>query len=165
IIKTARKHNIAFAPIKMAKNIKKQLPAWDNLGAPQRTYHKTKNKCLQETHNAQTIKNLIKSSKRLTRTNEVPHHIPRKNCICKDCRKDRTKGCKNPQACAQTANEILSKIAPKFNTKSKPKKDGLSLTHHRKEKNHQAHAQKTGEILFDPTVTIRSNITEGFRIF
>ncbi|KAG0700960.1 hypothetical protein DFH29DRAFT_806953 [Suillus ampliporus] len=42
IIKTAKKHNIAFAPIKMSKNIKKQLPAWDNIGAPQRTYHKTK---------------------------------------------------------------------------------------------------------------------------
>ncbi|KAG1718171.1 hypothetical protein EDD22DRAFT_792762 [Suillus occidentalis] len=106
----------------MAKNIKKQLPAWDNLGAPQKTYHKTKNKCLQETHNTKSIKNLIKCSKRLTRIREDPHHIPQKNCKCSDCQRDRTKGCKNPHLCAQTANEILSKIAPKFNTKSKPKK-------------------------------------------
>jgi hypothetical protein len=52
ILQTAKKHNIAFAPIKMSKQIKKQLPAWLHLGASQKTYHKTKNKCLQETHNA-----------------------------------------------------------------------------------------------------------------
>ncbi|KAG0693369.1 hypothetical protein DFH29DRAFT_785377, partial [Suillus ampliporus] len=54
-----------------------------------------------------------------------PLHTPRKTCECPDCKRDRTKGCKNPHNCAQTANEILSKLAPKFNTKSKPKKDGL----------------------------------------
>lgn len=60
----------------MAKNIKKLLPAWDNLGTPQKTYHKMKNRCLQETHNAQTIKNLIRCSKRLTHTREDLHHVP-----------------------------------------------------------------------------------------
>ncbi|KAG1732698.1 hypothetical protein EDD22DRAFT_730580, partial [Suillus occidentalis] len=77
----------------------------------------------------------------------------------------RNKGCKNPHSCARTANEILSKIAPKFNTRSKPKKDNLSLTHRRKEKNNQAFEQRVSEILFDPTTTIRSSIAEGFRIF
>ncbi|KAG1818840.1 hypothetical protein EV424DRAFT_1323668 [Suillus variegatus] len=126
IIKTAKKHNIAFALIKMSKNIKKQLPAWYNLGAPQNTYHKTKNKCLQETHNVQSVKNLIKCRKRLTRIRGDPLHVPQKTCACSDCKRDRNKECKNPHHCAQTANEILSKLAPKFNTKSKPKKDGLS---------------------------------------
>ncbi|KAG1850503.1 hypothetical protein C8R48DRAFT_567296, partial [Suillus tomentosus] len=165
IIKTAKKHNIIFAPIKMSKNIKKQLPAWHNIGAPQNTYHKSKNKCLQETHNVQNIKNLIKCRKRLTRLSGDPLHVPRKTCACSDCKRDKNKGCKNPHYCAQIANEILSKLAPKFNTKSKPKKDDLSLTHHRKEKNNQAHERRTGELLFDPSITIRSNVSEGFRIF
>ncbi|KAG2050449.1 hypothetical protein BDR06DRAFT_832353, partial [Suillus hirtellus] len=165
IIKTAKKHNIVFAPIKMSKNIKKQLPAWHNIGAPQNTYHKTKNKCLQETHNVQNVKNLIKCRKRLTRLSGDPLHVPRKTCACSDCKHDKNKGCKNPHYCAQIANEILSKLAPKFNTKSKPKKDDLSLTHHRKEKNNQAHERHTGELLFDPSITIRSNVSEGFRVF
>jgi hypothetical protein len=43
ILQTAKKHNIAFAPIKMSKQIKTQLPAWLHLGAAPKTYHKTKN--------------------------------------------------------------------------------------------------------------------------
>ncbi|KAG2104741.1 uncharacterized protein F5147DRAFT_579826 [Suillus discolor] len=105
IIKTTKKHNIVFTPIKMSKNIKKQLPAWHNIGAPQNMYHKTKNKCLQETHNVQNIKNLIKCRKRLTRLRGDLLHVSRKTCACSNCKRDRNKGCKNPYYCAQIATK------------------------------------------------------------
>ncbi|KAG1811458.1 uncharacterized protein BJ212DRAFT_1277875, partial [Suillus subaureus] len=84
-------------------------------------------------------------------------------CTCKYCKKDRDKGCENPHKCTITAKEILNKITPKFNTKTKPKKDRLSLTHSRKKKNQQAHKRRRGEIIFDSTT--RSTLTDCFRIF
>ncbi|KAG2124642.1 uncharacterized protein EDB93DRAFT_1098407, partial [Suillus bovinus] len=165
ILKTAKKLNISFAPIKLSKELKKSLPSWCHPGAPKNTYHKSKNKCLIDTHKSDNIKHLLKIRKRLTRISENGQHFPRKTCPCTACNKDREEGCNNPHTCAQYANEILFKIAPKFNTKTKPKKDGLSLTHRRKEKNYQTHQRRQGEILFDPTVTIRSSLSECFRIF
>jgi ribonuclease HI len=170
MLKIAKKYNVSFAPIKLSKQLKKQLPAWYHLGAPPKTYHKQKDNCLQNNHKAQKIKHLIKISKRISLTNNETtdnnkKHYPRKNCACKYCKKDRNKGCENPHKCAITAKEILNKIAPKFNTKSKPKKDNLSLTHSRKEKNQQAHERRQGEIIFDPTITIRTTLGDCFRIF
>ncbi|KAG2748720.1 hypothetical protein P692DRAFT_20833944 [Suillus brevipes Sb2] len=92
-------------------------------------------------------------------------HLPRKDCTCTPCRKDRLAGCSNPHKCAANAREILSKLAPKYDTNTKPKRDELSLTHRRKEKNTQAHESRDGEILFDPTTTIRTSLKECFRIF
>ncbi|KAG1808025.1 uncharacterized protein BJ212DRAFT_1237705, partial [Suillus subaureus] len=74
-------------------------------------------------------------------------------------------GCKNPHKCAATAREILSKLAPKYDTKTKPKRDELSLTHHRKEKNSQAHESRNGEILFNSTTMIRTSLKDCFRVF
>jgi len=165
LLKIAKKYNVSFAPIKLSKELKKNLPAWCHPGTSKNTYHKSKDKCLTEQHDSKSIKHLLKIRKRLTRISTNNQHFPRSSCPCTDCQKDRNKGCKNPHTCAQHANEILFKIAPKFDTKTKPKKDGLSLTRHRKEKNHQAHKNKQGEILFDPTVTNRSCLSDCFRIF
>ncbi|KAG2131746.1 hypothetical protein DEU56DRAFT_739775 [Suillus clintonianus] len=158
MLKIAKKYNVSFAPIKLSKNLKKQLPAWCHLGAPPKTYNKQRDTCLQNNHKAQKIKHLIKISKKISpnnneTTNDNKKHYPRRNCACKYCIKDRMKGCENPHKCATIAKEILNKINPKLNTKMKPKKDGLSLTHNRKEKNQQAHERRRGEIIFDPTIT------------
>jgi len=42
MLKVAKKYNVSFAPIKLSKQLKKQLPAWYHLGAPPKTYHKQK---------------------------------------------------------------------------------------------------------------------------
>ncbi|KIK35751.1 hypothetical protein CY34DRAFT_95555, partial [Suillus luteus UH-Slu-Lm8-n1] len=166
LLKTAKQFNVSFAPIKISKDLKKQLPAWCHIGAPLKTYHKTKDRCLQETHKSITVKNMIKICKRLTNIRGDTHqHLPRRDCSCPPCRRDRLAGCPNPHRCAANAREILSKLAPKYDTKTKPKKDELSLTHRRKEKNTQAHESRDGEILFDPTTTIRTSLKECFRIF
>lgn len=56
LIKTAKNFNITFAPIKISKEIKKQLPAWHHLGAPRKTYHKIRDQCLYEMHNSSKSK-------------------------------------------------------------------------------------------------------------
>ncbi|KIK36515.1 hypothetical protein CY34DRAFT_94247, partial [Suillus luteus UH-Slu-Lm8-n1] len=165
LLKTAKKFNISFAPIKLSKELKKNLLAWCHIGTSKNTYHKSKDKCLTDRHESESVKHLLKIRKRLTRISENNQHFPRSSCPCTACNKDRNKGCKNPHACAQHANEILFKIAPKFNTKTKPKKDSLSLTRQRKEKNYQAHKNRQGEVLFDLTVTNRSCLSNCFRIF
>ncbi|KAG2059348.1 hypothetical protein BDR06DRAFT_874379 [Suillus hirtellus] len=152
MLKIAKKYNTTFTLIKLSKNLKKKLPAWYHLGAPPKTYHRQKNSCLQSTHNAKTIKKLIKMSKRTTfsaGTTEI-----NEDCVCTYGEKDQLKGCDNPHKCTMAAKEILNKITPKYNTKVKPKKDNLSLTHQHKEKNRQAHQNRRGEILFDPTATV-----------
>ncbi|KAG2069424.1 hypothetical protein BDR04DRAFT_934706, partial [Suillus decipiens] len=78
---------------------------------------------------------------------------------------DQQARCINPHKCAANTREILSKIAPKYDTRTKPKKDELSLTHQHREKNTQAHQSRNREILFDPTTTIRTSLKDCFRIF
>ncbi|KAG2064710.1 hypothetical protein BDR04DRAFT_953896, partial [Suillus decipiens] len=142
------------------------LPTWCHIGVPMKAYHKTKDKCLQNTHKSQAIKNMIKISKRLTDIrNNSQRHLPCKDCTCQPCRKDRQARCINLHKCAANAREILSKIAPKYDTRTKPKKDELSLTHRRREKNTQAHQSRNREILFDPTTMIRTSLKDCFRIF
>ncbi|KAG1726451.1 hypothetical protein EDD22DRAFT_789484 [Suillus occidentalis] len=146
---------ISFAPLKLAKELKTQLPAWWHLGAAPRTYNKTKNKCLQKTHSVNKIKDLIETSKRLDRPNGNEQHSQRKNCACPACKIDRRKGCLNPHKCAQIAKSILQKISPKFNPLVSPNKDNLTLTHRRKEKNQRAFTNRHNEIIFDPSITTK----------
>ncbi|KAG2346927.1 hypothetical protein BDR05DRAFT_842179, partial [Suillus weaverae] len=148
-----------------SKNLKNQLPAWWHMGTAPRTYNKTKDKCLQEKHNLKNVKDLIKTSQRLNKTNTNEPHHKRKNCVCAPCKTDRRNGCKNPNKCATTAALILQKLAPKFNPNTTPIKDNLTLTHRRKEKNSRALANKRNETIFDPSITTKDTLAECFRIF
>jgi hypothetical protein len=165
LLKTAKTHNVSFAPIKLSKELKTQLPAWWHLGATPRTYNKAKNQCLQKTHSISTIKDLMKTSQRLHRSNVGEQHSNRKNCACSTCKIDRRNGCQNPHKCAQIAQSILQKISPKFDPSTTPVKDNLTLTHRRKEKNQRALTNRQDEIIFDPTVTTKNTLAECFRIF
>ncbi|KAH7919029.1 hypothetical protein BV22DRAFT_993416, partial [Leucogyrophana mollusca] len=166
ILKTAKKHNVSFAPNKLSTNLKKQLPAWMHLGTPPKTYNKQRNECLKINHKAITAEDLIKIAKHIQRSNNnQDQHSNRKNCKCQDCKKDRQKGCTNPHNCAQIAKEILSKINPILNPLTCPKKDKLTLTHTRIEKNRRAIISKRGDIIFDPSVMIKTSLAECFRIF
>ncbi|KAG1763080.1 hypothetical protein EDD22DRAFT_777569, partial [Suillus occidentalis] len=63
------------------------------------------------------------------------------------------------------AKRILDNLTPLFNPNTTPKKDNLTLTHRRTEKNRRLRSQQNGEIIFDPTVTAKTHITECFHIF
>ncbi|KAG1816752.1 uncharacterized protein BJ212DRAFT_1271086 [Suillus subaureus] len=134
MLKTAKKLNLSFVPPKLSKNLKMQLPTWFHLGAPPKTYNKSKDKCLQTNHETNTIKDLLTTSKRIHTNTTSPKHSPRKNCACQACKTDRNNGCLNPHKCAASANMILNKLNQKLNPLAKSNTDDLTLTHHRKEK-------------------------------
>jgi ribonuclease HI len=162
LMKTTRKYNVSFAPIKLSDSLKAQLPAWLHLGAPPKTYHKTKNKCLQTNHRVNSVKDLKETSNRLTNTDI---HQTIASCACDECVENRLAGCKNPDKCARVARQILDNLTPLFNPNTSPLKDNLTLTHRRLEKNSRSRTQRDGEILFDPSITTKNHISECFRIF
>ncbi|KAG0707132.1 hypothetical protein DFH29DRAFT_755595, partial [Suillus ampliporus] len=86
-------------------------------------------------------------------------------CTCHACVENRLAGCKNPNKCAHTAKNILDNLNPIFNPNTSPRKDNLTLTHRRTEKNARMRKQQNGEIIFNPSVTSKSHISESFRIF
>jgi len=122
LIKSAWASTLTFAPLKLSKRLKQQLPAWLHLSATPRTYNKTKDKCLQSIHRAQRTKDLIKSCKCLSPPN--PQHHPRRNCTCTPCHDNREKGCKNPHKCAENAKKILDGLAPLLTPPRNPQKTG-----------------------------------------
>ena len=163
LVKTAKKANLTFAPLKLSQQLKRQLPAWFHMGAPPRTYHKSRDSCLRNTHKITKVKNLLKLCKR-TRNND-PRHAPWNNCECPNCEDDRSKGCRDPHKCASVAEAIIIQLAQKFNPTAPTQKDNLTLTHRRKEKNAKANIDNGDELILNPSVTTRTNLADCFRIF
>jgi ribonuclease HI len=162
LLQTAKKHNLTFAPRKLSKALKRQMPAWFHIGVPPKLYHKNKTECLRTRHRAIYVKDLLKICKRLNNVNSK--HTPYPECRCKDCRQDRTRGCPNPHKCAQHAKSITGLSDELYNVYDHSKKDGLTLTHRRKEKNQKATIENGEEIIFDPTITARGSLDECFRV-
>ena len=140
------------------------MPAWYHIGVPPNRYHKTKTKCLRTVHQIICIKDLVKACRSLTRTTTT--HQPLATCTCHMCRHNREWGCTNSHQCTQTAREIIGTLEDRYLPLrlDRPPKDGLSLTHHRKEKNQRAKVENGDEITFDPTITTRSSLDECFRV-
>ena len=86
LIKTAKKANLTFTPLKLFSQLKLQLPVWFHMGAPPQTYHESKDECLKTIHRISKVKNLMKLYKWLwcDGTNHVPWH----NCKCRGCKTD-----------------------------------------------------------------------------
>ncbi|KAG1793440.1 uncharacterized protein HD556DRAFT_1237847, partial [Suillus plorans] len=161
LLKTAKKHCVSFAPIKMHTNLKLLLPAWDHMGAPPKTYNKKKDACLRTVHRIRTVNDLFSLTTRL-RTNG-PHQA-RRNCACNPCKNDLVSGCPNPHKCASAAQNILQKLPSKYDYSYSPQRDNLTLTHRRKEKNTRAILSQRGEVTFDPSVT-ENDLSACMRIF
>ncbi|KAG2029995.1 hypothetical protein BDR03DRAFT_815206, partial [Suillus americanus] len=92
-------------------------------------------------------------------------HQKQDTCLCNDCVEDQLKGCRNPHKCTTTAESILCNLLPKYNPYSSPRKDDLTLTHRRLGKNAHARKQPRQEATFNPSITIKNNLSDGFRIF
>ncbi|KAG2037879.1 hypothetical protein BDR03DRAFT_806265, partial [Suillus americanus] len=162
MLKAMKTNNVSFAPNKLSAQLKSQMPAWCHLGAPPKTYHRTRDKCLRSIHKVESVKDLRDMTTRLT--NQGTHDAT-STCACNECVEDRLMGCTNPNKCAKTAHHILDNLNPLFNPNTSPKKDGLTLTHRRLEKNSQMRTRQRGEILFDPSITSKNHLSECFRIF
>ena len=162
IIKTAKETKLTFAPLRLSKQLKVQLPAWFHMGAPPRAYNKLKDECLKTCHKVGKVKNLRALTKRLLPGSQHQQHD---NCPCTDCYRDRQKGCKKPHKCALNANTLLLGLTQKLNPAVPRQRDNLTLTHHRLEKNSRANINKGDEITFNPTVTTHTSLADCFRVF
>lgn len=152
--------------LKISKGLKDQMPAWHHLGLAPKHYRKRRNKCLLENHDLSHVVDMVKLARRTENPDcDVRRHHPIKTCVCNSCKEDRRRGCANPNKCSRTAHEILQGLHPKFDPKINPPDDNLTLTHQRREKNNTNRSQKKGKILFDPSVTLRTGLADGFQIF
>ena len=162
VIRTAKAARLTFAPLRLSKQLKAQMPVWFHLGAPPRAYHKLRDKCLKLRHKVGRVKNLRSLAKRLNP--DSPHQADG-SWPCSECEKDRERGCKNPHKCAVTATALVAGLAQKLNPAIPRQKDGLSLTHHRLEKNVRANIKRGDEVIFNPSVTTRTSLADCFRVF
>ena len=167
MLKTARKYNLNIEALRIAPHLRTQLPAWYHIAAHPRPITGVAAKCLLRTHQAATVAHLMRISQRVREPNINPQkpHSPQTYCYCPDCSRDRENGCRNPHACATEALTRLEQILPKFNPLSPGHNHGNhSLTRRRKRRNQIAKAIN-GEILFDPSITNKDDLSECFRIF
>ena len=167
MLKTANKHNLAFAPINISQDLRKRLPAWQHLGIERQVPKNPRSKCLAKNHQSRRVKNMLEVTERLQGEYRGGLHVPVYLCHCNDCEKDRGNGCENPQRCAIEAKKRLERITPKLDPMRLPINDGLSLTSRRKERNKAASddADDDQGIIFDPSVTEKSDLSDCFRIF
>jgi hypothetical protein len=151
---------VSFAAIKMSEGLKLQMPAWGHVGAQHWTYYQERNECLGEKHTVETIGNLLDVLQRPLWQIEGRRHLGRRDCACNKCRIDHLARCVDPAKCCWTAGLILNKIGGKFSTERPPPADGLTLTHHRLEKNQTAIRERKGLVMFDPSVTAKTTLGE-----
>jgi len=123
-------------------------------------------KCLLKRHDMRIIADLCKTATRVRnpQNNRTPH-VTSLRCACTECTLDRLKGCKDLNKCATEALNRINDLTQKFNlsTLGDPH-DNLSLTKWRKARNELV-KKDDKEILFDPSITCRTDIAKCFRVF
>ena len=165
MVTAAQKYDANLAAIRLTPQLKSLLPAWYHIAADPRPITNVESKCLLNTHETTRVADLIQMSARLREPQGDRTHLNGPQCICQDCVRDRRKGCKNPHACAVEARIRIENIAPKLNPNhTGDNRDNLTLTRNRKQSN-EAARRTQGEIIFDPTITCKDDLSECFRIF
>ena len=166
MFKTAKELKVNFTAIKLSKEMKDQMPAWHHLGLTPKNYRKKQSDCIVNIHSLERVIDLMKLARYTKDPNSKNQkHHPICTCTYNPCKKDRLKGCRNPNKCSKTAFNILRDMKPKYNPYDELPTDDLILTYRRIEKNNSNRKQNTSGILFDPSVTLRNNLADGVRIF
>lgn len=168
-----KKYNVSFAALKLSRKMKKKLPMWYHLGAKpilNRLNNAPNTECLRENHGVRSVGDIVRI------INRRDHHPDpdrpcsvRRNCACLVCRRERAQAaCENPTKCYRAARTLLDSIHEKWHPDWSDDDDDLSLTRHRKIKNmnmRQCVQDDDAYLLFDPSITTRSTLEKGFRIF
>jgi ribonuclease HI/exonuclease III len=167
MLKMAKKNNTNLAAIRLSPQLRAQLPAWYHLASEPQPISNAAAKCLLRVHSVAKVADLMLVSARIRnpRANTDIPHEDKTFCYCRDCSRDRLKGCQRPHECAKEAQSRLKKIAPKLNPMTPGNTNGnLSLTENRKRQN-QAAKLRDDAITFDPSLTSKTNLAECFRVF
>ncbi|KAF8490311.1 hypothetical protein F5888DRAFT_1599149, partial [Russula emetica] len=165
MLNVAKKYHTNLTAIKLSPRLQSQLPAWYHPHAEQRPLTTAAAKCLLEKHTTPTVTDLISTSARLRNQRHLLPHTPDSQCLCNDCSRDRTMGCRHPHFCAAEAQTRINLITPKYNPLGlEETQDNLSLTPARKNNNREA-KRTNGVICFDPSITCKTELADCFRIF
>lgn len=169
LLKVAVKHGVQVEVANPAEGLKLAMPSWYHTGSQEgRVMMNTAAlRCLRACHGVMTIADCMNVSARLPRMGRKPeaNHRGHKECGCYDCVRDRIeKGCDNPHRCAEAAWRVMDKLTPLWAPEARGEGDGLSLKTEQRKRN--VDARRGGEdVVFDPSVTSGSAISEVFRIF
>lgn len=173
MIKAAKKYKAAFAPINLSRELRERLPAWRHLGEEKTIPRNKEARCLAENHKTVRIKDLLKITERLEGDYNRGQHRPDYTCQCEDCTMDRMLGCENPQRCALEAKKCIQKITPKLHPLRPQNLDDLTRSRLRNGGNERGETieednsddDENPGIIFNPSVTIKTDLTDCFRIF
>jgi ribonuclease HI len=165
MLKAAKKHHTHLAAICLTPLLHAEIPAWYHPAAETSPLMTIPAKCLLKNHRNSTVADLILTSARLREPGCLTLHIPNPQCPCTNCSNDHNRECRNPHTCSVEAQSCINLITPKLNPQETGNNhDNLSLTPHRKARNHEAR-QTNDHIQFNPSVTYKNNLAECFRIF
>jgi hypothetical protein len=169
MIKAAKKHQIAFAPINISQELRERLPSWQHLGVEKQAQQNPRSRCLAKNHESRQVKDVLNVTERLKGDYRGGLHSPVFSCHCEDCITDREKGCENPQRCALEVQKRLESITPKLNPMRPPNQDNLTPTTPGIGRTQQTEDDNEEEdspgITFNPSVTEKTDLSECFRIF
>ncbi|KAI0089040.1 hypothetical protein BDY19DRAFT_855218, partial [Irpex rosettiformis] len=144
------------------------MPIWLHVGIADKVkniYNQKCGKCLREKHNIITVDQLhtfIEWGNMVLLNGKT--HYPKRFC-CEPC--DRLKGkikCDNISQCHKAALELYNALPKHWNPTAPKSNDGLSLSEREIEKNRNKDRRKK-TIAFDPSLTIKNDISQCFRIF
>jgi ribonuclease HI len=160
MLKVANKYGVNFNALRLSEDLQKDMPAWLHLGAMPRTYHAMKTACLKENHEVKTMRDLLVLASR----HRTHNHWNDSRCGCHECMSDKARKCQRPWECSKHADEILAKIHENFNPTMSLYQDNLTHTTRRRDRFRKADTSKES-VMFDPSVTSKDSLEEGFRIF
>ena len=106
MISVVKLYGVSLEALALPEKVKRNLPIWYQLGLdklPNSLMRRKLTKCLKRSHEAVKVGDLIKLMECLNQTNPRDTHQDLQNCQCAPCEKDRTEGCKNPNACIRAA--------------------------------------------------------------
>jgi ribonuclease HI len=160
MLKVANKYGVNFNALRLSEDLQKDMPAWLHLGAMPRMYHTMKTACLKEHHEIKTMRDLLVLASR----HRTHNHWNDARCKCHECMSDKARKCQRPWKCSKHADEILAKIHQNFNPTTTTHQDNLTHTTRRRDRFRKADTSKEA-VTFDPSVTAKDSLDEGFRIF
>ncbi|TFY79345.1 hypothetical protein EWM64_g4666 [Hericium alpestre] len=163
MLKVTKECSVSLVALQLTDHLQEQLPAWYHLGMEQTccTIH---THCLQTNHRATTVGDLLRVTSRCSADAAIAAHQFDPLCQCTACVADWVAGCIKPHLCVATAEKVLLAIHLKYNPMRPVYDDGLSLTLHCKTANLRAR-KLDDKILFDPSVTCKTLLSECFRVF
>ena len=172
MIKTARKYKATFAPINLSRRLKENLPTWNHIGIEKQAPRDQQTRCLVRNHKSIRIKDLLNITERLQEGYTRGPHRPDYTCQCEDCTIDSINGCENPQRCAIEAQKRIQKVVAKLHPLGSPNLDNLTSSRPTLGTNtgigtteEESNEDENPGIIFNPSVTVKSDLTDCFRIF